>query len=181
MQIIINSVYISSDDVNGWTQARSFIRLLSRFASVRYKIWWGRCSVFWWWWKACSCVRACTKNGKCLIYAFFIFEAIYLDEMEKLFKRTDKSGVLFISFEANGWMKECDKYINSIYFGLPGNFDHFIYNSMNRTIFTYTRELWSIQIMTIKLTNKIMFLFVISIHYIRQTRHISTVLAHINR
>lgn len=46
---------------------------------------------------------------------------------------------------------------------------HLLFNeSYDSTRWTFHYEVWSIQIMMIKLTNKIMFQFVISIYYIQQ-------------
>lgn len=61
MQIIINSVYISSDDVNGWTQARTLSRCLAAVAMGGFFD------------DDEERVRVCTANGEqCLIYAFSI-------------------------------------------------------------------------------------------------------------
>lgn len=61
MQIIINSVYVSSDDVNGWTQVRSLAQSLNNVCGGFFDDDEKR-------------ARVCTKNDEqCLIYAFSIW------------------------------------------------------------------------------------------------------------
>lgn len=165
MQIIINSVYISSDDVNGWTQAlaRSFPRRSRAEQSMRRG--------FWWWCDDEKRARVCTKNDEqCLIYAFSIWQN------GERWKNFSSGPINSVCSSVNlKWALECIKNVQYISGGIE-NFDHFIYYSMNRTIrhdgqprsIRRCHGLWSIQIMMIKLTNKVMFQFVISIHYIRQ-------------
>lgn len=77
MQIIINSVYISSDDVNGWTQVRLLVRSFpcrSRALQAFVYAQTGGYVRFFDDGDDEKRVRVCTKNEQCLIYAFSIFE-----------------------------------------------------------------------------------------------------------
>lgn len=162
MQIIINSVYISSDDVNGWTRARTLIPSQhSRWTKYgRVFRWRWR-----WWWKACSCVH---KEW----WTMFNLCVFHLERWKNFSSGPINSVYSSVNLKwALGW--ENAKKERSIYFGWHRKIliTSFIIQWIVRfdTVDgSYTHGLWSMQIMMIKLTTKIMFQFVISIHYIRQ-------------